>query len=220
MKSRTTTVAAILTAAILVAPAAATATTIDFDSMSHGEVLTTQFAGVTFSLLGSPPTAGPVAYALKDGGIANTGAEIPASELFGAFRLAITPGSVADSIFPPFYDIEIAFADPVDFFAVTVLDAEESFATQGFLGASLIQTAGAVNLLGTRGTGPFAGPVYRPELGSIGGPLLFDRIVLSLSDGPEIFDNLSYNVAVPEPSTAAILGVGLLGLSGLRRVRR
>lgn len=91
-----------------------------------------------------------MAYALKDGGVANTGDEIPASELFGGFGLATTSGSVTDSISPPFYDIEISFADPLDFFAVTVLDAEESFAVQVFLGASLVQAADARTLLGTR----------------------------------------------------------------------
>lgn len=54
-------------------------------------------------------------------------------------------------------------------------------------------------------------------MGSIGGALQFDRVVLSLGDGPEVFDNITYNVAVPEPATIAILGAGLVWLSGFRR---
>lgn len=195
--------------------------TIDFNNLAHGDVITDQFSGVQFSLLGSAPTAGPVAYALKDGTIANTGSPL---NIFGASGLAMTSGSVTTTIFPPFFDIQVAFAEPIDFFSIMVLDAEEAFSVKGFLGSSLVQEVvrSSATFIANRSDSPFRGPVFQVTLGAIGSSAHFDRIVIDLdeSDGPELYDNLMFNtVRVTEPSSLALFAIGLAGISFVMRLR-
>ena len=188
---------------------------IDFNGLTHGLAVTNQFPGISFSLLGSPPTAGPIAYALTDGTVANTGNPV---SIFGATGLAISPGVVTTTINPPFFDIQISFSAPIDFFSIMALDAEEQFTLSGFLGGALVQSVGPTSnsFVGNRGASPFRGPVYNPTLGAIGGSRLFDRVVIGLvaGDGPELYDNMVFNaVTVPEPSTLAVFAIGLVGFS-------
>lgn len=206
--------------------ASASFVTIDFNSLAHGDIVTGQFPGVTIALLGSPPIAGPRAYALKDGAMANTGNPV---SFFGADGLAITPSSdVTESIFPPFFDLEFGFTDPIDFFSILVLDAEDSeIATaHGFLGADLIATHVQGTLLGVHSFVVFNGPVRELTLGAIGGPLLFDRVVLDINndEGPEIYDNLRFNTVATrasEPATASLVVMGFVWLAlASRRSRK
>lgn len=189
---------------------------LDFNSLTHNEVVTNQFSGVTFSLGGTPTLAGPTAYALKDGDPANTGNDV---DIFGANGLAITSSTVTDTINAPFFDIEVSFSNSIDFFSIMVLDANEAFVINAFLGTTLVQSVGptAGNLVGTFCC-PFNGPVHMPVLGGIGGSVLFDKIVIDLDEtgGPEVYDNLTYHSPVPLPAAlplflAALAGLGLFG---------
>lgn len=66
----------------------------------------------------------------------------------------------------------------------------------------------------------FNGPVYKMNLGSVGGSLLFDRVTIDLTDndGPELYDNVAFNtLAVPEPATGLFLVLAAaLGSSSVR----
>ncbi|MES9957095.1 MAG: PEP-CTERM sorting domain-containing protein [Sedimenticola sp.] len=199
---------------LLLAPLslAAAPVVIDFDDVAVGTEITTQYSGVSFSLLGSPPITGPRTYALDDADGTNV-------NIFGATGNAITPGDVIGG-FPgnPLYDFEISFDAPIDYFSLMAIDAEETVAAYGYLGDTLVQSISQGVLVGNYGGSPvggyFRGSVYNLELGGIGGSYLFDRVVIDLvqgdhpAAGPELYDNLVYN-SVPEPGTLALLFLGI-----------
>jgi len=111
----------------------ASPTLIDFDGLSAGTVVTDQYSGVDFSLLGAPPIDGPIAYILDD----EDGSSV---DIFGATGNAIVPGNVTDGFWGnPLYDFEIAFDKPIDFFSIMALDAEETVSAHGYLGNTLVQ---------------------------------------------------------------------------------
>lgn len=179
---------------------------IDFSGLNAGDVVTNQFPGVSISLLGSPPIPGPKIYVLED----TSGNPVG---VLGATGNAITPGDNVGGINPPFYDMQFSFPGPIDFFQIQILDAEEAVTGNAYLGFDLAQSVHQGTLLGFHSGAVFNGPVYHMTLGSVGGPALFDRVVIDLteSDGPELFDNLSFNAqALPEPSTALLALAALL----------
>ena len=116
--------------------------------------------------------------------------------------------TIFGSINAPFFDIQFSFPRLVDFFSIQILDAEEAVTGQAFLGGTLVQSVQQGMLLGLHSGSVFNGPVYRMNLGSVGGSLLFDRVTIDLTDndGPELYDNVAFNIlAVPEPATGLFL---------------
>ncbi len=185
---------------------AATLVEIDFNDLAPGTIVTDQFAsqGVKFSLLedttlGISPIAGPLANTLF-------------ADVFPpASGIAIYAGeSCCNASTDVFFDIELSFSQPIDYFSILSLDSDEPISALGYLNGALAQS---ISFPGGSDI-----QVYQLELGNLGGPQLFDRVVLdTVRGGPEIFDNLTYNIAdassVPEPT--AVLGLSMLGLGFL-----
>jgi hypothetical protein len=195
--------------------ASATLVSIDFSGPSVGDIVTNQFAGVDISLLGSPSIPGPRIYLLQDTG----GNPV---DVLGATGNAITPGDNVGGINPPFFDMQFSFPSPIDYFSIQVLDAEESVTATAYSGDNALQSVSPGRLLGYHAGSAFNGPVYVMELGSLGGSMLFDRVVVDLNeaDGPELFDNLQFSVrSIPEPPSIALLVAGLTSLFSRRRLR-
>ena len=194
--------------ALFISSAGASITTVDFNALSPGDIVTDQFPGVSISLLGSPPIPGPRVYALKD----NSGNPV---EIFGASGNAITPGDNVGGINAPFYDMQLSFGHSIDYFSIMVLDAEEAVSAIGYLGGSQVQSVAQGQSLGFHSGSVFNGPVYLIELGAVGGSRRFDRVVIDLteSDGPELYDNVRFSTAaVPEPSVAILIALGAFAL--------
>jgi hypothetical protein len=129
--------------------------------------------------LAGQPGQGPITYALKDGGVANTGNKVTVLNI--ADERAITPfnpqnGFNTNCSEPPFVPCEdfiITFDTPINY-PVTIVN-------QGMF-------------LGNNSASVFNGPVYRVEFGAFDGPNAFDKIVIDITDGgPELFDNIRYN---------------------------
>jgi RHS repeat-associated protein len=151
---------------------------INFDSLVPNTILTDQFKnlGVTFSLLNSPSLAGPVPISLD--ALSSPYIYPPAS------GIAISPGS---GLFASnFYDVEMSFASPIDYFSILSLDSDEPISALGYYKGNLVQKVSFSSGSGQQ--------VYKLELGSVKGTQLFDKIILDVDDsGPEIFDNLTFN---------------------------
>ena len=180
---------------------------VDFSGFNAGDIVTDQIPGVSISLLTSPLIAGPRIYILQD--TSNN-----PQDVLGATGNAITPGDNVGSINPPFFDIQFSFSTAVDYFSIQILDAEESLTGLAFLGGNLVESIQQGTFLGVYSAPVFNGPVYRMTLGSIGGSVHFDRVVIDLTenDGPELYDNVTFNTAaVPEPSafSSLILAAGV-----------
>ena len=151
---------------------------INFDSLLPNTILTDQFKnlGVTFSLLNSPSLTGPVPISLD--ALSSPYIYPPAS------GIAISPGS---GLFASnFYDVEMSFASPIDYFSILSLDSDEPISALGYYKGNLVQKVSFPSGSGQQ--------VYKLELGSVKGTQLFDKIILDVDDGgPEIFDNLTFN---------------------------
>jgi hypothetical protein len=190
---------------------------IDFSGLAVADIVTNQFSEVAISLLDSAPIAGPRIYALED----TSGNPV---DVLGASGNAITPGDNVGSCCAPFHDMQFSFPGPVDFFEIQVLDAEERVVGKAYLGDTLVQSVQQGTFLGFHSGSVFNGPVYRLTLGSLDGPIRFDRVVIDVTenDGPELYDNVSFNtVVVPEPSSAFSILVLLfaLALGGIWRAK-
>jgi len=91
-------------------------------------------------------------------------------------------------------------------FQIQILDAEESVSGNAYLGSDLVQSVHQGTHLGFHSGSVFNGPVYLMTLRSVGGSIQFDRVVIDLTenDGPELFDNVSFN-AIPESSSGLVV---------------
>lgn len=204
----------------LTGAAGASIVTLDFEDAVDGESVTDQYEGITFGLLGATegPT-GPMAHTLTRKKLLNKYGD--------AGGTTIRPSNSDKGTFKgPWFDIEIGFETATDYFSIFALDADEPVSAYAYLGTELVDS------VSFRGGKNFQ--VWHIELGELGGPV-FDRVVLDIRDkgmgmkpGPEIFDNLSYNVfdvgavrgapGIPSPGAASLLAMG--GLLGARRRRR
>lgn len=182
---------------------------LDFNDQTPGQTVTTQYAnaGVKFSLLGTALPAGPTIFEVP----------VPAN----AFNLTggnLVPGSKTFGV--PQFDVLMSFTQRVDFLSIYAMDAEESFVLRAYLNGVLVAT-GTNAVVGSLGL-PVVGPVVLASIGSIGGGIEFDQVVIDLTNGdgsdtggPENYDNLTYH-RVPEPRTLAVFGAVLLILAVLR----
>lgn len=210
---------------------------LDFENAADGETITDQYAGLTFGLVGADE--GPKAHLITKKKLQNKYGD--------AGGMTIRPSNSNKGTFKgPWYDIEIGFETPTDFFSIRALDADEPVSAFAYLGETLVDS------ISFKGGKNFQ--VRMLELGEIGGSL-FDRVVLDIREkgggkkpGPEIFDNLSFNnrasmldpfpdpdpdpdplppvvpetprvdMEVPTPGAVALLAPG--GVFALRRKRR
>ena len=184
---------------------------IDFSSLSPGEVVTDQFDGVTFSLTGGAPIAGPL--------VVNPGSVQDA----GSGGNLITPTDQVNPVccVQPFFDIQLDFSSPIDFFSILALDAEigEAYRLSAYLGGNLVVLPFSTSVIGNFSIPTSSGPIRENLLGSLGGAV-FDRVLIDLTnnDGPEVWDDIRFNVvSVPEPGTLGLFGIGLFALIFMRR---
>jgi hypothetical protein len=175
--------------------------TIDFNDLPPSALLTDQYSdrGATFSLVPSPtepgsplpPPDGPTVWSLG-----------PVNQ-FGVNGNSIVVGPTTTG---PFYDVQLDLSRPADYFAITSLDQERlsDLRIQVFTEGQLLPLSFTATLLGEINALPFvSGPVYRAELGQVGGSSQFDRVVFG---GSEQFDNLQINlIFTPESALADLL---------------
>lgn len=182
---------------------AASLTSIDFDNLTSGTVVTNQYSaqGVTFSSSGS--VAGP------------TTIQLLAGMYQGASGMALLPQSAAPGQKSNlFADFQISFDNAIDYFSILALDSDEPLQALGYYQGNLVDSISF-----TAGSDL---QVNQVTLGSIGGNKKFDKIVLNLVEGnpgdvtggPELYDNLTYHT-VPEPTMLG--GLFAFGLMGLRK---
>ncbi|MCB9838894.1 MAG: hypothetical protein H6813_06105 [Phycisphaeraceae bacterium] len=205
-------------------PASAGLVHLDFENASNGEMITDQYEGLRFGLVGAGDGVGPTAHSLtkkkliKKYGMAGAITLRPSSENRGTFK-------------GPWYDIEIAFDAPTDFFTMLAMDADEPVRALAYLGEELVDS------IGFRGGSNYQ--LRDLTLGEIGGAV-FDRVVIDIREkgggmhpGPELFDNLTYNLidtlpgtetertsrAIETPAPGALLVLGAGALPAMRRRR-
>jgi hypothetical protein len=170
--------------------------TIDFNDLSPGVILTEEYSnsGAMFSLIPSPtepgsplpPPAGPTAWHLG-----------PVDQ-FGVNGNSILVGPTTTG---PFYDVQLDFSGPADYFSILALDQDQlsDLRVQAYRQGQVVPLTVSATLLGDINALPYvSGPVYRVDLGQIGGSVSFDRVVFG---GTEQFDNLAFNLLATCSST-------------------
>ncbi len=178
---------------------------INFNDLTAGDVVTNQYAsqGVSFSTSNS--FGGPIAAAISS-------ATYP-----GASGIALRPeNALPFNSTHLFSDIEISFAEAINYFSILSLDSDEPLTVRGFYQGNEVAslTIGAGSDLQVR----------EFILDGMSGSYKLDKVRLDLvegqlgnaSGGPEFFDNLKYHT-VPEPgAVGGLLALGLMGIKTLK----
>jgi hypothetical protein len=201
-----------VTALILANVGAPAATvSLDFNDLPSALNLTNQYAGVgaTFSLIPTPlapaspvpPPSGPTTWSLG-----------PVNQ-FGVNGTSIIVGPTTNG---PFYDAQVDFSAPVDYFSIVALDAETlPLKLKAFSNGTDLPLTFTSSYLGNISQLPYvSGPTYLLEIGSIGGAMSFDRVVFG---NTEQFDNIKFNTGVVPLPTALWLFSSALGVMGWAR---
>lgn len=192
-------------AALAFAVAPASATTIDFDNLPTSTVVTSQYPGVTFS-------SEPGEILLAVGGT-------PVS-----YPHYLCTGTVANGI-DCVNDVYIDFASAVSNVSIWAVEANEFGVVgtfYGYNGATLVGTQNLIGLAAAPNTFGYGnqyvdlsalGTITRLEIRGPGGTGPIDDAVGGVGVA---WDNLSFET-VPEPRTAALLGLGALAIARARR---
>ena len=157
---------------------------INFNELVENSVLTNQYLdkGITFKLLNTPDDyiKGPVIRPIN------------ASNYPSASGMGL---SSHDSNFNNdfYFDIEILFSIPINYFAILSLDSDEPLTIRGFLKNAEISSKYY----------PWGSDlqVWNTQLGNVDSEQLFDKIIIDVvkggitgaAGGPELFDNLKFN---------------------------
>lgn len=180
--------------------ARADAVAIDFNDLPPGIIVTDQYSnsGAKFSLIPSPtepgsplpPPDGPTTWSLG-----------PVNQI-GVNGNSILVGPTTTG---PFYDAQLDFSRPADYFSIMALDQDRlsDLRVQAYWQDEPLDLTVTATLVGDIRALPYlSGPVYRVELGRIGGSAQFDRVVFG---GTEQFDNIRFNlVTTPESALAEL----------------
>lgn len=180
---------------------------INFNDLAPGVNVTSQYSGLgaTFSLVPSPTEPGSPLPSPNGPTVWSLG---PVDQ-FAVNGNSIIVGPTTTG---PFYDVQVDFDEPLDYFSIVALDAETlPLRVIAYSQGTRLSLNVTSTYLGDIGPLPYvSGPVYLLEIGQVGGPARFDRVVFG---GTEQFDNLAFSLSfTPESALAELLnnvtGVG------------
>jgi hypothetical protein len=191
----------VLAAALVLASATAQAAVIDFEADTTG-------AKPNGFVSASSPAA---SFSGTSDGELDIGETTPESignalRLFGSMssRLQIDFAAPVDSLSLVFSNDDLCCAIPPAFAWMEIFDGVTSLA--------IVSVEMNMNDLPDQTIAYAGGPFNRAQVWY--GTAQGDGVGLT-----EVIDNVTFNVATPEPASLALLGAGLLGLAGLRRRR-
>lgn len=169
-------------------------TTIDFESLTDGDVITNQFSGVTMTVSG-----GACANSSYIGPFAD-------SDPISATNFSGEGNSCGGASTNPFPSLTFTFSQSITSFGFYGFSNSHIFLGNG--NGSLMFNANFINLvwMGIADATPFTTVTASAD---VNGAFAFDHLAFG-----------SAVVATPEPSAVALLATGLLGLGGIARRRR